>query len=328
MVKKTKLLAIIIFTLFLVSCRAQGWTQIFPEKSPPASGQGSVAFVDSSNTAILFGGITVDRWLNETWIWNKNTWYQASPIDSPPARAKFAMEYDKSRDKVVLFGGVMDKTLYNDTWEWDGQNWLLMNPKHKPPARCCNAMAYDNVNKNIIMYGGVDPDRRVFFNDVWVWDGTDWTEIQSDLPEMSGHAMVSIPTTKEIISIQTANYGTWSWNDKTWTKLEIENPPHRSEGKAAYDENRHWVVFFGGLAKNGSLNDTWIFNDQKWLKLSLSSTPSARFGHILFYDPTSARIILFGGIGDNNTRFGDTWELTLPTNLSNLVEMPASSATP
>lgn len=328
MLKKTKLLPIIILALFLASCRSQGWTQISPEKSPPASGQGAVAFIDSSNTAILFGGITLDKWLNETWIWNQKTWYQVSTVHSPSGRAKFAMEYDKARDKVVLFGGVMDKTLYDDTWEWDGKDWQLIKPAHKPPARCCHAMAYDSVNNNVIMYGGVDPNQKVFFSDVWAWDGIDWSEIQSGLPEMSAHTMISIPATKEIISIQAANYGTWSWDGKVWTKLEIENPPYRSEGKAAYDGNQDRVVFFGGLSKNGILNDTWIFNDQKWLKLSLSSNPPARFGHVLFYDPTSASIILFGGIGDNNTRFGDTWELKLPNNLSNLAETPTPSATP
>src|SRR6266536_2163297 len=99
MLKKLKFLAIIIFAFSFVSCRSQGWTQISPEKSPPASGQGAVALIDSSNTAILFGGITVDRWLNETWIWNQKTWYQVSTMHSPPARAKLAMEYDKARDK-------------------------------------------------------------------------------------------------------------------------------------------------------------------------------------------------------------------------------------
>jgi hypothetical protein len=328
MLTKLKFLAIIIFALFLVSCRSQGWTQLSLEKSPPASGQGAIAFIDSSNTAILFGGITLDQWLNETWIWNEQSWSQASPANSPPARAKLTMEYDRARDKVVLFGGLMDQTLYDDTWEWDGANWQLMNPSHKPPARCCHAMAYDSVNKNIIMYGGYDPNQNVFLNDVWKWDGSDWTEIQSDLPQMSGHTMISLPTKNEILSVQTANQGTWSWNGKTWTKLEIENPPHRSEGKTAYDEEHQWVVFFGGIAEKRSLEDTWVFDGQEWLKLSLSNNPPARFGHVLFYDPTTASIILFGGIDSNNSRFGDTWELKLPDNLSNLAEMPAPSTTP
>src|SRR5215213_106095 len=209
MLKKLNLLVIIVFSLFLASCRSQGWTQMSPKKSPPASGQGAVAFIDSSNTAIYFGGITNDRWLNETWIWNEQTWYQVSTIHSPPARAKLAVEYDKARDKVVLFGGVMNNTLYSDTWKWDGE---------------------------------------------------DWTEIQGEMPIMSGHTMVSMPAENEIVSVQTSDYGTWSWDGKSWTKLEIENPPRRSEGKTAYDENHQWAVLFGGITKKGMLNYTWVFN--------------------------------------------------------------------
>jgi len=328
MLKKLNLLVIIVVSLFLASCRSQGWTQMSPKKSPPASGQGAVAFIDSSNTAIYFGGITNDRWLNETWIWNEQTWYQVSTIHSPPARAKLAVEYDKARDKVVLFGGVMNNTLYNDTWEWDGKDWNRMNPSHKPAARCCHAMAYDSVNKNIILYGGYDPNQKKFYSDTWKWDGEDWTEIQGEMPIMSGHTMVSMPAENEIVSVQTSDYGTWSWDGKSWTKLEIENPPRRSEGKTAYDENHQWAVLFGGITENGSLNDTWVFNNQKWVKLSLSNNPPARFGHILFYDPTRGSIILFGGMATINTRFGDMWELKLPNNLSNLAEMPTPSATP
>jgi Kelch motif protein/galactose oxidase-like protein len=328
MLRTLKLLAAIIFALSLVSCGSQGWAQMYPEKSPPASGQGAVAFMDTSNTAVLFGGITTDRWLNETWIWDQKTWYRVSPVHSPPARAKLAMEYDQARDKVILFGGVMDKTLYNDTWQWDGKDWQLINPKHKPAARCCHAMAYDSVNKSVILYGGYDPNQNIFYKDIWKWDGADWIEMKSDMSAMSGHTMVSVPAKHEIISVQTSDYGTWAWNGKTWTKLEMENPPHRSEGKTAYDENHHWVVLFGGDTEHGSLNDTWILDDQKWLKLSLFNNPPARFGHVLFYDPKRASIILFGGVGNNNTRFGDTWELKLPNDLSNLSTLPIPSPTP
>lgn len=328
MLTRLKLFVIVCLTLFLVSCRSQGWTQLSPEKSPPPSAQGAIVYVDSSGTAVLFGGITMDRWLNETWIWDGETWHQVSTADSPPAREKQAMEYDASRDKVVLFGGSMHTTLFDDTWEWDGRDWKLMNPVHKPPARCCHAMAYDPVNRKIVMYGGYDPNQNVFLSDTWEWDGKDWKEVDSDMPEMSGHTMISFPPKNEVISVQTAGYGTWTWNGKVWEQLDIENPPHRSEGRTGYDRNHRWIVFFGGIAGSQMLNDTWIFDGQRWLQLSLPSKPPIRYGHVLFYDSKRESIILYGGIGDNNTRFGDTWELKLPNNLSNLVELPTPSATP
>lgn len=319
MPRKIISLVIFVFSLLLMSCGPRGWAQVSPEASPPPSGLGAIAFIDSSNTAILFGGITLDKWLNETWIWNGETWYQALPVNSPPAREKLAMEYDKSRNKVVLFGGMMDKTLFNDTWEWDGEDWKLINPSQKPLARCCHGMAYDSVNKNIIMYGGYDPNKNVFFSDMWKWDGSNWTEIPSDMPPMGGHAMINFPVKSEVISVQTAGYGTWSWDGNKWKNVLTENPPPRSGGTTAYDTNHQRIIFFGGAAGNQLLSDTWVFSEQKWLKLSLPNNPPARYGHVFFYDPHRESVVIFGGIGNGNTRFGDMWELKLPTNLSNLI---------
>jgi hypothetical protein len=316
MLRRLKPLIIIVYSILLASCSSQGWRQLSPATSPPSSGQGAVAFMDSSNTAILFGGITVDKWLNETWIWNGKTWHQVFPANSPPAREKLTMVYDKSRDKAVLFGGLMDKTLFNDTWEWDGQNWKLMNPAHRPPARCCHGMAYDSVNKDLIIYGGYDPNRKVFLSDIWKWDGNDWTEISCcNMTQMSGHVMISFPPKNEIVSVQTSGYGTWAWDSKIWKNLGIENPPPRSEGRIAYDTNHRWAIFFGGITENQLLNDTWVFDGNKWLHLFFPKSPPERYGHVMFYDSGRESIILFGGIG-NNTFLGDTWELKLPNNLS------------
>ena len=329
MLRKITIFLLIVLGSLLASCRQQGWTQNTPATSPSPSAQGAVAFMDSSNTAVLFGGITTEKWLNETWIWNGQTWHQVFPTNSPPAREKLTMAYDASRGKVILFGGVMDKTLFNDTWVWDGQDWQLVDAVHKPPARCCHGMAYDSVNKNVVIYGGLDPVKNIFLSDVWAWNGLDWTEITCcDLPQMSGHAMIDFPVKNEIIAVQTAGYGTWSWDGNKWMNLNIESPPHRSEGRLAYDSKHNWAIFFGGIANNQFLNDTWVFDGQKWSLLALSNGPSPRYGHIMFYDPNREAVILFGGIGNNNARFGDTWELKLPGDLFSLMEFPTPSATP
>lgn len=329
MSKKTGIFFLIVCSLLFASCRSQVWTRYTPKTSPPASGQGAIAFMDASNTAVLFGGITIEKWLDETWIWDGKTWQQAFPKHSPPARAKPTMAYDAARDKVVLFGGSMDKTLFGDTWEWDGRDWQLMDPVHQPPARCCHGMAYDSLNKNVIIYGGHDPVENNFFNDAWAWDGKDWTEITCcGAPAMSGHTMIEFPLRDEIISVQTSGYGTWSWDGRVWMNLGIENPPHRSEGKLAYDRKHNWVVFFGGSTKEQPLNDTWIFDGQTWFLLSSTDGPSPRFGHVMFYDPNREAVILFGGIGENNTRFDDTWELKLPEALPTVVGTVTPSATP
>jgi hypothetical protein len=326
-----RLLFILNIVFLLASCRQQpvGWVMLNTKSNPPNSLGGAIAYMASSGKAVLFGGRTDKKWLDETWIWDGQDWSQDHPANQPPAREKLTMAYDRARNKIVLFGGAMSTTLFDDTWEWDGQDWHLMNPRHRPLARCCHAMAYDSVQKKMIVYGGYDSTRKVFLNDAWAWDGTDWTEVTCcGLPAMSGHAMIDLPDVKEVISVQTSGWGTWVWDGSTWKDAAMESPPARSEGKLAYDTQHDWAVFFGGSQKEQLLNDVWILDGEQWLQLSLADNPPARWGHVIFYDAGRDTIIIFGGVNGEGKILNDTWELNLPDDLSNFVVTAAPQATP
>jgi hypothetical protein len=320
------LLFILNFGLILASCgqKPAGWTMLNPATIPPASGGGAIAYMESTGNAVLFGGTTNEKWLDETWIWDGLDWSQAVPRNHPSARAKPTMVYNPSRHKIVLFGGLRDETLFDETWEWDGQDWRQMDPEHEPAARCCHAMAYDPVRQNVLLYGGYDPTQGIFFSDAWEWDGTDWTEVTCcGLPLMSGHAMIDLPDVNEVISLQTSELGTWVWNGTLWQDAQIESPPSRSEGRLAYDKKHHWAVFFGGSRNQQLLNDLWILDGEQWTQLHFAVSPPPRFGHVLFYDSQRNSVILFSGYDDKGVIMGDMWELTLSDDLSKFV-LPAT----
>jgi hypothetical protein len=320
------LIFILNFGLILASCHQKpaGWVALTPTSIPPNSGGGAVAYMTNRGEAVLFGGTTNQKWLDETWIWDGQDWHLATPVNHPSARAKPTIAYDPARNKIVLFGGVMGQTLFNDTWEWDGQDWRLMQPEHQPAPRCCHAMAYDPVQKKVLVYGGHDPFQNIFYSDAWEWDGTDWTEITCcGLPLMSGHAMIDLPDVNEVISVQTSSLGTWIWDGYLWLDAEMESPPSRSEGRLAYDNKHNWAVFFGGSTKEQVLNDLWILDGEGWIQLHFAVSPPPRFGHVIFYDIKRNAVILFGGYDDKGVVMGDVWELTLPDNPSNFV-LPAT----
>lgn len=271
----------------------------------------------------MFGGATLEQWLDETWIWDGENWRLATPTSHPSAREKIAMAYDESRDRVVLFGGANSDALFDDTWEWDGSNWELKEPDISPPGRCCHSMAYDSVTDRVIVYGGYNHLDDSFYDDTWAWDGSDWMELTCcDTPEMSGHALVSFSERNEVISIMTGGWGTWAWDGRSWSNLEIESPPHRSEGRTAYDGNLNRAIYFGGSKDGVALNDTWIFEGTGWQEIRLDNTPSPRFGHSIFYDADRQAFILFGGYA-NNRYVAETWELKLLNDISFLLTTPA-----
>ena len=120
-----KTIAIILFTCtFLVSCsfQTEGWILLHPSATPPPLAHSGFAYNTRSNEAVIFGGITKDKWSDETWIWDGN-WHKVDSSNKPPAREKVAMAYDESRNKVVLFGGMMNTDIFDDTWEWNSKNW-------------------------------------------------------------------------------------------------------------------------------------------------------------------------------------------------------------
>jgi hypothetical protein len=299
-----------------------GWKRITPVTTPPATMHAVAVYLDVSETVIMFGGTSDDRWLDDTWEWDGTTWIPVTSVARPPARDKHAMAYDESRGRIVLFGGRMNGTLFDDTWEWDGEDWHSVQPEHQPPARCCHAMAYDPVQQRVIMYGGWDSEYNVFLDDTWVWDGTDWKEVTCcGAPLMSGHEMQSFTERDETIAVMTSTLGTWAWDGEEWRDLHTVSPPSRSDSQLAYDGARHRLTLFGGSADGQLLNDTWIYDGEEWIELSLSVLPEARAGHVMFYDPRRREIILFGGAGVAG-RLNDTWRLSLPTDLSQFIIQP------
>jgi N-acetylneuraminic acid mutarotase len=68
------------------------------------------------------------------------------------------------------------------------------------------------------------------------------------------------------------------------------------------------MVFGGADADENMLGDTWILDltAKTWTALNTSTQPSPREAASMVYDPTTKRIILFGGVGDY-TALGDTW---------------------
>jgi len=308
---KRFLTLLFVVSVFLSACQPKsiGWTQLTPANNPPANGGGAAVYNTRSNTAIYLCGN-----LAETWLWDNGNWLKANPANQPPPRAKFTMAYDESRNKVVIFGGEYNDLSFADTWEWDGKNWTEMKPVHAPPARCCQAMAYDNTLHKILLYGGWDIQTNTFFNDLWLWDGSNWTEVKGhDMPVMAGHKMVTYSS--RILSTLTSGLGTYMWDGTSWHNLAIASPPDRPDSALVYDDKHGLVVLYGGKRNGVLMNDTWVFDGTNWLELNLPVAPSSRGAHAMFYDVKRQSIILFGGI-DKSGFLGDTWELRLPQNVN------------
>jgi len=109
---------------------------------------------------------------------------------------------------------------------------------------------------------------------------------------------------------------------RQWIQLTPSGiaPEGRSEHTEVYDPPSNRVTVFGGsLEGGGAANDVWVLTGADgtggtptWSQLLPAGLgPAPRYDHTAVYDPSSNRMIVFGGLAnDGFTVFGDVWVLT------------------
>jgi hypothetical protein len=207
-----------------------------------------------------------------------------STKSKPSARRQGALVYDQTLKKIVLFGGYDNANFKDDTWTWDGANWTEVK-KNKPPNRSLHAMWYDPLAKKTIIYGGIgreDIDHRVErFKDMWSFNGTGWTKLNvTNTPgERLGPQYAVDPATGKLLL-----FG--------GLKSELTDPAKETSRRQFYD------------------NETWEWNgtSSTWTKLAPATVPAARQNGRLTFDPSSNRLMLYGGYA--GFFFTDVWHWT------------------
>jgi N-acetylneuraminic acid mutarotase len=285
----------------------------------------------------LFGGSGYDSagtldFLNDLWKWDGTNWTWISGANTvsatgvygtqntadsnnmPGARAA-GISWRDGTGNLWLFGGVgydsaASQDDLNDLWKWDGTNWTWVSgadtvgasgvygtqdtpdAANVPGARDSAVSWYDG--SNLWLFGGAGYDSagmRGDLNDLWKWDGTNWTWISgADTKKASGV------------------YGTKNTADPA------NVPGARDSAVSWYDGSNLWL--FGGFGRDsagslGDLNDLWKWNGTNWTWVSGADTvgatgvygtqgtaaatnvPGARYSAVSWYD--GSNLWLFGG---------------------------------
>ncbi|HEX5414276.1 MAG TPA: kelch repeat-containing protein [Chloroflexota bacterium] len=134
------------------------WTQRFPSRGPqPGPRQrAGVAYLASTSTVVMYGGLTCLNSDSDTWTWDGTTWTLAAR-GLPPGLNGPTMDEQSTCAVDALFGGAAGTGGHNknNTWIWDGANWFQMQPHHPlPVARNRAAMAYQSSRGTAVLFGG------------------------------------------------------------------------------------------------------------------------------------------------------------------------------
>jgi len=320
------------------------WAQRTPARSPwfTTRFQSAMAFDAVDQRMRVFGGLSctptpnlgcLGSYANDTWGWDGATWHQED-LTAPNEMQKPMF----SRDPVegaVMFGGQYEYGHYSqETWRWDGAEWQALEPEHEPLPRGMGAMTFvppedpETSDGMTLLFGGnVDTlglggTRQIYeANDTWSWDGTDWTELQPETsPPARSEAMIAYDAAREEVVMfggglsGFAKDDTWIWDGTDWEERHpATSPPARIAGSMAYDPVRGEVVLFGGMmSKNtGYHADTWVWDGEGWTEILTppAGTPPARSFGGMGWDPSTERLIYFGGCSNcyANPTYDETW---------------------
>jgi hypothetical protein len=306
------------------------WSLLRPGGSLPAPRATHELVQDpTSGRIIMFGGQDGGEGFNDTWAYNPTgiTWTELRPSGTVPSpRWACTMTYDPVTRRMILFGGRNASRRLNDTWAYDpaANTWTELKPSgNLPLARGGHVMVRDPSSGRMIMFGGRSGETD-FLNDTWTYDpvANTWSELKptGNLPVGRGQpAMAYDQAARKAIMFGGWNLDgefsdTWMYDPigNAWTELEPKEaaPPARAAHDLAYDSSRNVAVVFGGISGTAYLNDTWAFDSARntWSKFSVlhGAAPTQRANISMVYDPSGARVILFGG-EDGGSSLNDTF---------------------
>ena len=291
----------LVVLLQLQAARAQQWIS----RGPAPRSAHTAVFDPATKKMIVFGGIP-DAYLTSTnfndvfWLQNASGVGRAEgwqPVNAagvrPAARGGHTAVYDAANGRMIVFGGGLGRTspCVNDVWVLSNANgvagtplWQKLSPSGTPPAprNLANAVYDPNTNR-MTVFGGNDCFSSSY-NDVWVLS--------------NANGLGGTPAWSQLLPSGTA-------------------PSTRAASTSTYDPASNIMTTFGGAATGSILqNDTWLLSNANglggtpvWTQLSTSTPPAPRSAQSAVYDPTSDRMVMYGG-STSAGLMSDVWVLS------------------
>jgi N-acetylneuraminic acid mutarotase len=233
-----------------------------------------------------FYGSGFDAEIFDVWRFNprSRTWKQLADV-LPPKNGDAAALDVQSR-KIIEYQPYVDPV---ETWAYDIETgvWENRHPAVEPPPRWGSIMVYDRESDRILLYGGTDWfDGTTVLGDLWAYD----------------------------------------YESNTWTERHppVSPPPHHFP-LMVYVPTIDRVILFGGYQQGFTtlFNDTWAYdyNRNRWKNLKPANPPAPRVYHYMAFEPTTNRIVTYGGVLDESewpnspeTPTDETWVYSVARN--------------
>jgi hypothetical protein len=282
------------------------------------------AYDATRNRIVVYGGygrgetgVQADGYKPETWTFDGTRWTLVATTTFVSSRVHARMVFDPVRNECVMFGGQRaDGVLLNETWTWNGTDWTKKNPANSPEPRMYPKMVWDSQNNRVLLFGGHNPTGNVNYSDLWTWNGTNWTKLESvtTKPHDGGGTnyyyhdhddMVWDSQNNRAILTNVALQRTHVFNGTAWSFLPMPSNIHPAVGtqpRMIYDPIRQEAI----IGPGGSQTQTWTFKNDVWTLRSPANHPSARYSYGFVWHSGQQRAIMFNGL-NNAGGATNTW---------------------
>ena len=245
--------------------------------APSPRGYALTAYDPVRDRVYEVGGFFAPDWtaeIDDIWAFRPRSRTWSLIANTLPAPLGDAVALDVKSRKLIMYLPYIDPI---ETWAYDIETgvWENRRPATEPPPRWGSMMVYDPKADRILLYGGTDwNDGSTVLGDLWAYD----------------------------------------YEANTWSALHppVSPPPHHFP-VLEYVPTIDRVMLFGGYQQGFStlFNDTWAYDyrHNRWTNLHPANPPAPRAYHYMAYDPTTNRIVLFGGVMDESA-WPDSPELT------------------
>jgi hypothetical protein len=262
---------------------------------------------------VLVFGVTAFQWSTRDALspvpWTSAT-TPAAAADQPEPRSAPGFAFDSRRSRLVLFGG-SDSAFkpLADTWEWFDGHWTHVAAT--APARDNFAMAFDSNRGRIVVFGGSTVAGKS--HDTWEYDGRRWTQVDTGGPPARNLASMAFDEARGRMvlfggsGVHGSLSDTWEWDGTSWHAMpgNGSGPAGRGSHTLTYDASRRRVVLVGGYVDD-AVADSWEWDGRTWTRVA--DGPRV-LHHAAAYDPTSSRLLVFGGFA-GDTRTANLWART------------------
>ncbi|MFK7739079.1 MAG: hypothetical protein AB8H80_02060 [Planctomycetota bacterium] len=271
----------------------------------------------------MYGGESgeSDLWRLEQSNWELLVRAQANQLPSPswPGSPRGTrIVFDDARAGLVLLGG--DPNTFNPVfpmYRLAGNEWEQIPLASAPPLRRDPSVCYDSRRQRVLLFGG----RSVtgfgdWLNDLWAWDGVDWTELTTTVrpPERDSAGMAYDRMRDRVVLIGGSGFGpfveTWEFDGQAWALASSGGPRGLDSDSLTYDGVREAVLGYARQTSGSDLDQTWLWDGADWVELVTATKPDTgrRMGGA--YDRDRRETVVFGGAGDSSEIiFGSLWRL-------------------